>query len=65
MNRNVDLIAIGVLLAGIAVYASTRNCIMVAVSSHRLTVMPYPHVTTVPMPQPPPFPDPPVRFMRD
>ena len=65
MNRNVDLIAIGVLLAGIAVYASTRNCIMVAINSHHFTVMPYSQPTAVPMPAPPPIPNPPVRFMRD
>ena len=65
MSRNVDLVAVGLLLGGIALYAHTRNVFVNAMNAHRIGFVHSSHVIVVPVPPPPPVPNPPVRFMRD
>lgn len=62
--RNVDIIAIGLLLTGIAVYAHIRHMVVFEISSHRIGVFPANRAIIVPaVPAPPPIPH--VRIMRD
>ena len=65
MSRNVDLVAVALLLGGIAVYAHTRNLVVNAINAHRIDVVRPSHMILVPVPKPPAVPIPPVRFMRD
>ena len=65
MSRNVDLIAVALLLGGIAVYAHTRNLFANAMNAHRIGFVRSSHMIVVPVPPSPPVPNPPVRFMRD
>ena len=65
MSSNVDLVAVGVLLGGIALYVHTRNFCANAINAQQIGVLRSSHVIVVPAPPPPPIPAPPVRFMRD
>jgi hypothetical protein len=64
MSRNVDLVAVGLLLGGIALYAHTRNFCANAINAHRIGLRSS-HVVVVPVPPSPPIPNPSARFMRD
>ena len=65
MSRNVDLLAVALLLGGIALYAHTRNLVVNAMNAHRNGFVRPSHMIVVPVPNPPAVPIPPVRFMRD
>ena len=65
MSRNVDVVAVALLLGGIGLYACGRNFLINAINAHRMGIMGASHVIVVPVPPPPPVPDPPVRFMRN
>jgi hypothetical protein len=63
--RNVDIVAVTLLLAGIAVYAQARNVINCEIASHRLGFTHYSRMIVVPprVPSPPPLPH--IKVMRD
>jgi hypothetical protein len=65
MSRNVDIVAVGALLAGIAVYSHTRNLVVNAMNAHHIGFIHSSHVVVVPVAPTPPLPDLPVRIMRD
>ena len=65
MSRNIDLVAVGLLLGGIALYSHTRDLCVNAINAHRIGIMRSPQVMVAPVPPAPPIPNPPVRFMRD
>ena len=63
--RNVDIVAVTLLLAGIAVYAQARNVINCEISSHRIAFTHHTRMIVVPprVPRPPQFPH--IKVMRD
>jgi hypothetical protein len=67
VTRNVDLIAVGLLLLGIAAYVWTRDIVAFAMNSHGIVFSHGAHAIIAPAPPPPPPPIalPHVRIMRD
>jgi len=65
VSRNVDLIAVGLLLLGIAVYAQTRKMVVMAVNDHGIGFTRYSRTIVVP-PRAPLSPAVPhIKVMRD
>ncbi|HZS55329.1 MAG TPA: hypothetical protein VFA65_13080 [Bryobacteraceae bacterium] len=65
MSRNVDLIAVGLLLLGIVVYSHVRNLVVLAVNDHNIGFTRYSRTIIVP-PRPPTPPRlPHIKVMRD
>jgi hypothetical protein len=66
MTRNVDIIAIGLILLGFAIFTQARNTVRFEVTSHRVGVFHRPYGPVVVIPGPPPAPHvPPIPFTRD
>ncbi|HSU59974.1 MAG TPA: hypothetical protein VLI55_11725 [Bryobacteraceae bacterium] len=66
MSRNIDIIAVGLILLGFAVFTQTRNAFRFEVTSHRLGFFHQPYGPIVVIPDPPPAPHvPPIPFTRD
>ena len=68
MTRNIDVVAMAILLAGFAVYSCARTCVLTAINAHRVTFTHYARAVVIPpVPAAPPVPavPPAVRFMRD
>jgi hypothetical protein len=65
VSRNVDLIAVGLLLLGIAVYTQTRKMVVMAVNDHGIGFTRYSRTVIVPprAPLPPALPH--IKVMRD
>ena len=66
MTRNIDVVAMAVLLAGFAVYSCARTCVLTAIDAHRIA---FTHTRAIVIPAVPAAPavpiPPPLRFMRD
>ncbi len=65
MSRNVDVLAVALLLAGIAVYAHARALIVFEVNSHRIGFTHYTRTIVVPPETPAPPSLPHIKVMRD
>jgi hypothetical protein len=65
MSRNIDVIAMALLLAGFAIYTSARSCVLTALNAHRIGFTNYTHTMVIPPAPPAPAIPPAVRFMRD
>jgi hypothetical protein len=63
--RNVDIVAVTLLLVGIAVYTQARNVITFEINSHRIGFTHYSRMMVVPpcVPSPPRLPH--IKVMRD
>lgn len=65
MSRNVDIVAVTLLLVGIAVVTQARDVITFEVNAHRIGFTTCPRMVIVPprVPSPPPLPR--IKVMRD
>jgi uncharacterized membrane protein len=64
MSRNVDIIAVGLILLGFALFMQARNVFRFEVASHRVGAFYRPYGPVIVVPEPPSAP-PPVPFTRD
>jgi hypothetical protein len=64
VSRNVDIVAVTLLLVGIAVYAHVRNVISFEINSHRFEFT-HSRMIVLPPRVPPPPPLPHIKVMRD
>lgn len=66
MSRNIDIIAVGLILLGFAVFTEARNAFRFEVTTHRVGVFHPPYGPVVVIPDPPPAPTvPAIPFTRD
>ena len=67
MTRNVDIIAVGLILLGFAVFTQARNAVRLEVTSHHVGIFHHrPYGPVVVIPDPPHAPHvPPIPFTRD
>ncbi|HEY7306452.1 MAG TPA: hypothetical protein VH601_20170 [Bryobacteraceae bacterium] len=64
MSRNIDIIAVGLILLGFALFTQARNAFRFEVASHRVGIFHRPYGPVIVIPDPPP-PPPPIPFTRD
>jgi hypothetical protein len=64
--RNIDIIAVGLILLGFALFTEARNAFHFQVTSHRVGIFHHPYGPVVVIPDPPPAPGAPaIPFTRD
>jgi hypothetical protein len=65
VSRNIDILAVALLLAGIAVYSQARHLVVLEINSHGIGFTHYSRMVVVPphVPAPPALPH--MKVMRD